>query len=162
MRPVKSMFPMERPGPLSRMMGTPLSLLDELRDELDRVWDRPRFARGDGDWERTWWPKMDVFEKEGSLVLKADLPGMTKDDVEVAIEEGDLLLRGERKEEKEVEEESFYRAERTWGKFFRRVPLAFEVDPAAVKASFKDGVLEVTVPLPKEVKKPKTQKIAVH
>lgn len=162
MKPEKPTLPVERPGALTRMMGTPFSLLDELRHELDRFWDWPRTARGDGETKLTWWPKMDVFEKKGQLVVRADLPGMKKEDVEVAIEEGDLVLRGERKEETEVEEESFYRAERTWGKFFRRLPLTFEVDPAAVKASFKEGVLEVTLPLPKEEKKPKAQKIAVN
>ena len=133
-----------------------------LRAELDRFWEWPRLARGDGEKELAWWPKMDVFEKKGQLVLKADLPGMKKEDVEVVVEEGDLVLRGERKEEMEVEEEDLYRAERTWGRFFRRLPLDFEIDPAAVKASFKDGVLEVTLPMPKKAKKAKAQKIAVH
>jgi HSP20 family protein len=87
---------------------------------------------------------------------------MKKEDVEVAIEEGDLILRGERKEETEVEEENVYRWERSYGSFFRRLPLTFEVKPEAVNANFKDGVLEVTLPLPKEEKKPKAQKIAVH
>jgi HSP20 family protein len=162
MKPERTTLPVERPSPLSRMMGTPFSILDELRNELDRFWEWPRTARGEGETKLTWWPKMDVFEKKGQLVVKADLPGMKKDDVEVAIEEGDLVLRGERKEETEVQEESYYRSERTWGKFFRRLPLTFEVDPAAVKASFREGVLEVTLPLPKEEKKPKAQKIAVN
>lgn len=160
MKGEKTTLPVERPGTLARMMGTPFSLLDELRSELDRVWDRPRLTRGDGE-KLTWWPKMDVFEKKGNLVIRADLPGMKKEDVEVAIEEGDLILRGERQEESELEEENVYRWERNYGSFFRRLPLAFEVKPEAVDATFKDGVLEVTLPLPKE-KKPKAQKIAVH
>lgn len=162
MKPERSMLPVERPGPLSRMMGTSFSLLDELRNELDRFWERPRLAFGEGETKLTWWPRLDVFEKKGNLVVKADLPGMTKENVEVAVEEGDLVLRGERKEETEIEEESYFRSERTWGSFFRRIPLTFAVDPATVKASFKDGVLEVTLPLPKEAKKPKAQKIAIN
>lgn len=162
MRSERSMLPVERPGTLSRMMGSSFSLLDELRNELDRFWERPRLTFAEGEGKLSWWPRLDVFERKGRLVVKADLPGMVKENVEVAVEEGDLVLRGERKEETEVEEESFFRSERTWGKFFRRVPLTFEVDPAAVEASFKDGVLEVSLPLPKEAKKPKAQKIAIH
>lgn len=162
MRPERSILPVERPGPLSRVMGSSFSLLDELRNELDRFWERPRLVFGEGETRLGWWPRLDVFEKKGQLVIKADLPGMQKDDVEVAIEEGDLVLRGERKEETEVEKEDYFRSERTWGAFFRRVPLTFEVDPAAVNATFKEGVLEVTLPLPKEEKKAKAQKIAIH
>lgn len=162
MKSERSMLPVERPGPLSRMMGTSFSLLDELRNELDRFWERPRLALAEGETKLTWWPRLDVFEKKGNLVVKADLPGMTKENVEVVVEEGDLVLRGERKEETEIEEERYFRSERTWGSFFRRIPLTFEVDPATVVASFKDGVLEVTLPLPKEAKKAKAQKIAIH
>jgi HSP20 family protein len=161
MRIEKTTLPVERPGPLARMMGAPFSLLDELRSELDRFWEVPRFTRGDGE-KLTWWPKMDVFRRKGELVVRADLPGMKKENVEVAIEEGDLILRGERKEETEVEEGDVYRWERQYGSFFRRLPLTFEVEPEAVQASFKDGVLEVTLPLPKEEKRAKLQKIAVH
>ncbi|HLE83262.1 MAG TPA: Hsp20/alpha crystallin family protein [Thermoanaerobaculia bacterium] len=161
MRIERTTLPVERPGPLARMMGGPFSLLEELRSELDRFWEFPRFTRGDGE-KLTWWPKMDVFRRKGELVVRADLPGMKKENVEVAIEEGDLILRGERKEEAEVEEGDVYRWERQYGSFFRRLPLTFEVEPEAVQASFKDGVLEVTLPLPKEEKRAKLQKIAVH
>lgn len=162
MKTQKSVVPVERRGPLARMMGTPFSLLDELRDELDRFWEGARLPRVEAETKMTWWPKLDIYEKKNQLVVKADLPGMSKSDVDVAIEEGDLVVRGERQEEAEVEEENVYRVERSWGKFFRRVPLTFEVDPAKVQATFKDGVLEVTMPLPKEEKKPKAQKITVN
>lgn len=162
MKTQKSVVPVERRGPLARMMGTPFSLLDELRDELDRFWEGARLPRVEAETKMTWWPKLDIYEKKNQLVVKADLPGMTKSDVEVAIEEGDLVVRGERQEETEIEEENVYRAERSWGKFFRRVPLTFEVDPAKVQATFKDGVLEVTMPVPKEERKPKAQKITVN
>ncbi|MFW6175775.1 MAG: Hsp20/alpha crystallin family protein [Acidobacteriota bacterium] len=162
MKAQKSMVPVERRGPLARVMGTPFSLLDELRDELDRFWEGARLPRVEAETTMTWWPKLDIYEKKNQLVVKADLPGMTKSDVEVAIEGGDLILRGERQEETQVEEENVYRAERSWGKFLRRVPLTFEVDPSNVQATFKEGVLEVTMPLPKEEKKPKAQKITVN
>ena len=160
----KSTLPVGRPGPLARMTRGRVSLLDELRDELDRFWELPRFTHGEGD-KTTWSPRMDVFERKGELVVKADLPGLEKKDVEVLIEEGDLVLRGERKEETEVEEENVYRWERRYGSFFRRLPLNFEVEAEKVEASFKDGVLEVTLPLPKEgtrAKSEKVRKIAVN
>lgn len=162
MRLRKSTLPVERPGALARMTGTPFALLDELRDELDRFWEWPRRLRAEGE-KLTWWPRMDVFEKKSQLVIRADLPGLTKEDVEVVMEEGSLILRGERKEETEIDEENVYRWERSYGTFYRRLPLTLDVKPEDVEATFKDGVLEVTLPLPKEATQvAKTQKITVH
>ena len=105
----------------------------------------------------TWIPKMDVFEKEGELVLKVDLPGVPKDNIKITVEEGFLVIAGERKEEKEVKEDNYYRFERELGAFYRRLPLDFEVDPNLIKATFKEGVLEVKVPiLAKKGPEPKT------
>lgn len=97
--------------------------------------------------ELNWAPKMDVYEKDGELFVKADLPGVKKENVTVTFEEGYLILKGERKEEKEIKEESYYRSECDYGAFLRRIPLDFEVDPGLIKAVFKDGVLEVRVPI---------------
>lgn len=159
----KTKLPVEQGGTLTRLTS-PFSLLDELRHELDRVWDWPRLMRGETETaRRTWWPRMDIFEKKGKLVVNADLPGLTKDNVEVSIDDGDLILRGERAEEKEVSKEDYYRSERTFGGFYRRIPLNFEVDTAKVDATFKDGVLHVELPLPKEeAGKAKAHKILVH
>jgi HSP20 family protein len=159
----KTKSPVEPGGALARLTS-PFSLLDELRHELDRVWDWPRLGRTETEQARmTWWPRMDIFEKKGKLVVQADLPGMTRENVHVAIEEGDLVLRGERTEEKEVSKESYYRSERTFGSFYRRIPLSFEIEPEKVDAAFRDGVLHVELPLPKaEEKKPKAREILVH
>jgi HSP20 family protein len=129
----------------------PLVLFDDLRTELESLFDRPW---GMLNWKLrpekpAWTPKLDVFEKDGFLTVKADLPGMKKEEVLVTLEDGALILKGERKEEKEVKEENFYRAERMVGTFYRRLPLAFKVDPAKIEAKFTDGVLEVRVPVPK-------------
>jgi len=105
----------------------------------------------------TWMPKMDVFEKEGELVLKADLPGVPKENVTVTVEDNYLVVAGDRKEEKEIKEENYYRMEREYGSFYRRLPLDFEVDPNLIKATFKEGILEVKVPiLAKKGPEPKT------
>jgi HSP20 family protein len=94
-----------------------------------------------------WTPKMDFFEKNGEFVVKADLPGVAKEDVKVYLEENYLIVQGERKAETEVKEEDFFRTEREYGLFYRKLPLNFEVDPGLIQATFKDGVLEVKVPM---------------
>jgi HSP20 family protein len=100
----------------------------------------------------TWAPRMDMYKKEGNLVLTAELPGMKPEDVEVTVEEGDLILKGERKAEKEVKEEDYYRMERRYGSFYRRQPLPEGIKPEQIKATFGNGVLEVTIPVPSETR----------
>ena len=102
-----------------------------------------------------------MFEKEGTLVVRADLPGMKKEDVRVSLDEGDLVIEGESKKETEVKEDDYYRLERSSGSFYRRVALPFEPDPARIDAGFKDGVLEIRIPKPKEIK-PEPQKVTVR
>jgi HSP20 family protein len=126
----------------------PSTLFDQLRREMDDFWARPWLSRAAAATSEAWMPSIDVFRKNGDLVLKADLPGMKKEDVTVELDDGDLVVRGERKDESEVEEKDFYRCERSYGSFFRRVPLAAEIDAAKIQAEFKDGVLEVHVPMP--------------
>ena len=96
-----------------------------------------------------WSPEVEVFERDGQLTVRADLPGVTKDDVKVEIIEGALTISGERKDEKEEKGEGFYRTERTYGSFFRRLPLPEGVKTDEAAATFKNGVLEVTLPAPK-------------
>ena len=95
----------------------------------------------------TWLPEIDVFEKDNRLVTKIDLPGMKKDDVKVEVTDGHLAISGERKTAEE-KKEHFYRCEREYGSFYRVVPLPEGVKLEDVKATFADGVLEVSVPLP--------------
>jgi HSP20 family protein len=95
-----------------------------------------------------WFPEIDVFEKDNRLVTKIDLPGMKKEDVKVEVTDGHLAISGERKTEAQEKKENFYRCEREYGSFYRAVPLPEGVKPEDVKATFSDGVLEVSVPLP--------------
>jgi len=92
-------------------------------------------------------PSTDVYRENNDLVVKADLPGMKKTDVEVKVEDGYLVVSGERKHEETKEERDYYRSERSYGSFYRRVPLPEGTDPDAVTAKCDDGVLEVHVPL---------------
>jgi HSP20 family protein len=93
-----------------------------------------------------WLPAIDIFRDDGHLVIKVDLPGMTKDDVEVSLENGFLVVRAERPGETELKEAS-YRSERPCGSFFRRVPLPIEVNADEMAANIAEGVLEVRIPL---------------
>jgi HSP20 family molecular chaperone IbpA len=143
------------------------SLFDELHNEFQMFWDRPLYnwmsvARPNRPLARrlAWMPTMDVFEKNGEIIVKTDLPGMKKDEVQILLEDGDLVLKGERKTVKETKEENYYRSERGFGEFYRRLPLPEGVDAKLIAAKFTDGVLEVKIPLP-TVKKPEPTKIHV-
>jgi HSP20 family protein len=94
-----------------------------------------------------------VYEEKDSVVVKAELPGMKKEDVEVNLAGEILTIKGEKKEDKEVKEDNYYRRERSYGSFLRSVGLPCEVKSDEIKASFKDGVLEIRMPKTEESKK---------
>jgi HSP20 family protein len=95
-----------------------------------------------------WAPRIDVLERDNRLITRVDLPGTKKEDVTVQVTDGHLELSGERRQEKEEKADDFYRTERQYGRFYRAVPLPEGVKLEDVKATFADGVLEVSVPLP--------------
>ena len=107
-----------------------------------------------------WYPQVEVREREGKLVVCADLPGTRKEDVHVEIRDNALILQGERRQESEQSQEGFYRSERSYGRFQRAIPLPEGVNPEQVQANFKDGVLEITVPLPQR-QSPQGRRIAI-
>jgi len=142
----------------------PLAMFDELVNEFEGFWQKPwlmpfnrRFAK-EG---MAWTPRLDAYKKDGELIVKADLPGMKREDFQVYLEEGSLILKGERKEEIKVEEPDYYKAECVYGSFYRRLPLAFEVAREKINAKFTDGVLEVHIPMPVETK-PACKEIPVN
>lgn len=104
-----------------------------------------------------WSPQVEVFEREGQIVVRADLPGLSKEDVQIQVEDDVLTLRGERKSEHEERQKGFYRSERSYGTFQRSFRLPEGVDSEQVQANFKDGVLEITVPAPKPQEKQSRQ-----
>ncbi|HYG64349.1 MAG TPA: Hsp20/alpha crystallin family protein [Thermoanaerobaculia bacterium] len=99
-----------------------------------------------------WAPQIDVSRRGNELVVCADLPGMNREDVNVEVRDGQLILQGERRWQQEQggEAEGYYRSERSYGRFFRTVPLPDGVNPEQAQATFKDGVLEVKMPLPEQ------------
>jgi HSP20 family protein len=109
---------------------------------------------------RTWAPPVDIYENGDSLVLKAELPGVNPDDVEIRVEDNTLYLKGDRKFEKEVKEQNYHRIERSYGTFTRTFSLPNSIDADKVAANYKDGVLTLNMPK-KEEAKPKTIKINV-
>lgn len=133
----------------------PLRELGSLQNEMNRlfntVFDTPAPGNG-GSTMRRWVPSMDLVETDEHFVLRADLPGMSEEDIKIEFEDGTLTVSGERKSEHESKNEGYYRVERAFGSFSRSLTLPQGIDPEAVTASFDRGVLEVRVPKPEERK----------
>lgn len=133
----------------------PFSELERLQDEMNRLFDfsLSRWPERTGFFRRTWRPAVDIKEEDDRIEVKADLPGVKKDEVDVSIEDDTLIIKGEKKEESEEEKKGFRRKERFYGSFHREIDLPSTVDKDKVKASYKDGVLELTLPKKEEAKK---------
>jgi len=135
----------------------PLMTLRKMTTEFERMFEEPGwpfrwpfFALRPFE-ATTWSPGIDVFEKDNRLVTRLDLPGVSKENLKVEFAEGMLTVSGERKNETEEKTDNYYRREREYGTFYRTVPLPDGVKFEEVKATFADGVLEVSVPLPAKV-----------
>jgi HSP20 family protein len=132
--------------------------LRDIREEMDRLWSGfPAFPSFRTLFDEQRWPAVDVFDRDGSLVVKADVPGMTAGDIEVTVNEDSVTISGERSEEKEVKEKDYYRSERSYGRFTRQITLPAGADRDKAQATFKDGVLEISFPLKEEAKQKKIE-----
>jgi HSP20 family protein len=142
----------------------PFRDLVAVQSRLNRIFDEAfqGSPRTEEDWAlgRQWAPSVDIFEHEGNLVLRAELPGIEPKDVDVHVENNVLTLRGERKLESEVKREQYHRVERAYGTFSRSFTLPNVVDTEKIKADYKDGVLSVTLPQREEAK-PKQIQVSV-
>ncbi len=146
----------------------PFRDLMTVQERMNRIFDDAfRGAAGRGqqedDWALggTWAPPVDIYEQDGNLVLKAELPGIDPKDVDVRVENNVLTLTGERKFENEVKREQYHRVERAYGRFSRSFTLPNVVDTANSKAEFKEGLLRVVMPKREEAK-PKQISISVN
>jgi HSP20 family protein len=129
----------------------PLRELDTLQGDMNRLFDRFFEGRSpNGVGRARWIPAMDVVEKDGHLELRADLPGISEDDVNIEVKDGVLTISGERKADQEEKGEGYHRVERAFGQFSRSVTLPDGIDPGEVTAEFADGVLQVRIPKPKQ------------
>ncbi len=149
---------------MSLIRWRPTRDLLNIRDEVNRLFDNfftglPERRRGllEGEWA----PSVDVAETDNEVVVTAELPGVKQDDVDITITDDVLTLKGEKKEEKEVKEKNYHRIERSYGSFQRSVSLPAGVQADKAKATYKDGVLHITVPKAEEAK-PKQIKINVE
>ncbi|HEY3490440.1 MAG TPA: Hsp20/alpha crystallin family protein [Candidatus Deferrimicrobiaceae bacterium] len=141
----------------------PMRDLAGIQDKMNQIFeDTFTHTRGreEGLTGGMWTPAVDIYETDANVVVKAELPGVQKDQVGVEVKDGVLTLRGERKYEKEVKEENFHRIERSYGTFQRAFSLPTSVDQENISAVMKDGVLEVTLPK-REAAKPKQINVAV-
>jgi HSP20 family protein len=143
----------------------PFRDLVSIQDRMNRLFDEAfrgvsRSAEGDWALGGSWAPAVDVFEHEGNIVLKAELPGVDPKDVDIRVENNTLTLRGERHFDSEVKREDYHRVERSYGSFARSFSLPSVVAVDKIKAEYKDGVLRLTLPT-KEEAKPKQIAISV-
>lgn len=141
---------------------TPLRSVMSFRDEMDRLLDASygRMAPSGEMYEGDWFPPMDFSETDGEVIACLEIPGLSKDDIKVSVQNDFLTISGEKKQEQTEEKENVHKVERTYGMFKRVLKLPAEVDSAKVKASYKDGVLKVKLPKV-EAKKPKEIPIQV-
>jgi len=138
----------------------PFREIVRLRDEMDRLFGSTLLRRGDfGDF--VFAPAVDVYTDKDAIKVKAELPGVKKEDIEVSVLDNVLTVRGSKKEDREIKEEDYHLSERAFGEFERRIELPVKVDAAKVEAKFKDGVLEITLPYHEEVK-PKQIEVKVQ
>jgi HSP20 family protein len=140
----------------------PARELHTMQSEMNRLFntffDSPTPSNGGGRTvARRWIPAMDVVEADGHFVLRADLPGLAEDDVNIEVDDNVLTIKGERKSEHEHKGEGYYRVERSFGSFSRSVKLPEGVDADGIQASFDNGVLEVQIPKPEQAKPRKVQ-----
>jgi HSP20 family protein len=149
-------------GLSSRERYNPLQFLERFADEVDRVFSDFGIGRG---WfaprlgadlisplrrAEAWIPEIEVLQRSHELVIRADLPGLAKDDIKVEITDNAVTIHGERKKEHEEEKAGIYRSERSYGSFYRVVALPEGVMADQAKANFKNGVLEIAMPAPPE------------
>jgi HSP20 family protein len=143
--------------------SSPFTFMRRFSEEMDRLFDdfgfggswlgssygRDFFPINLGEFRQSLWsPQIETFEREGQLVIRADLPGLKKDDVNVEITDHAITISGERRDEDEERREGYYRSERSYGSFFRSIPLPEGVNAEDANATFNNGVLEITMQAP--------------
>ena len=144
----------------------PFRDLVSLQERMNRLFDDSFRGLGrpasEEDWALggAWAPSVDIYEQEGSIVLKAEIPGVDPKDVDIRVENNVLTLSGQRKLDNEVKREHYHRVERAYGRFSRSFTLPNVVDTASIKAEFKEGLLRVVMPKREEAK-PKQISISV-
>ncbi|MDX6444901.1 MAG: hypothetical protein QOH71_1975 [Blastocatellia bacterium] len=158
--------------PAENNLGTPspFTFMRRFSEEMDRMFGEYGLGRGwlaptiEGGLDRLtalggarFSPQIEVFERDNNLVIRADLPGMSKDDIDIDVGNDAVVIRGERKSERKEEAEGYYRSERSYGSFYRRIPLPEGVSADKAVADFRNGVLEVSIPAGQRVEEKRRQ-----
>jgi HSP20 family protein len=139
-----------------RIAATPINVMRRFSEEMDRLFedfggqgwltpilDKAQLPQG------PWSPQVEIFERGNELILRADLPGLSKDDVNIEIANDGITIEGERRNEHEEKGEGYFRSERSYGRFYRRIPMPEGARADDANASFSNGVLEITLPVAK-------------
>ena len=165
-----------REQPFPSLIGpSPFTFMRRFSEEMDRLfedfgmgrgWLAPTFGRNLPSSLREfgpsiWSPQVEIFERGGQLVIRADLPGLTKDDVKVEVTDDLITISGERRQEQEENREGYYRSERSYGSFYREIPLPEGVNADNARATFRDGVLEVTMPAPERAEQGRSRRLEI-
>ena len=139
---------------MSMVRFDPFRDLAVLQDRMNRLFNDAYSPRQSDDLmsRGTWTPAVDIYETDGALVLKAELPDMRREDIDVSVENNTLTIRGERKLDNEIKQENFHRIERAYGGFVRSFSLPHTVDATKIGAEYKNGVLSVKLPTREEAK----------
>jgi HSP20 family protein len=148
----------------------PFGIMRRFSEEMDRIFDEfglgrelwgSRFGRGQESRQGMWSPQVEMHERDNQLIVCIDLPGLKKDDIQLEINDEALVIKGERHQEFEDTHQGYYRSERSYGSFYRTIPLPEGTDAEQAKASFQDGVLKISLPLPQQ-EKPRSRRIEVQ
>jgi len=166
-----SLFPSSYYGSLG---GGPLSMMRRISEDMDRLFDSFGFGRGllqnpsgqstlsgyGGEGTSSLWaPHIEVSERDGKFLVSADLPGVKKEDVKVEITQDAVTIQGQRKQEKTSSEGGFYRSERSYGSFYRTIPLPEGANTDNASATFRDGVLQIEIDAPQQKSSGRTLEI---
>jgi len=153
-------------SPLYGGASSPFTLMRRMAEDMDHLFEQFGFGRSltprfgtlldDNVWSdgvetagSAWSPQVETFRRGDNLVIRADIPGVKKDDIKVEVENDMLTISGERRDQHEEKQDGYYRSERSYGQFYRAIPLPDGVNADKCNATFNDGVLEVTLPAPK-------------
>jgi HSP20 family protein len=151
----------------------PLAIMRRFSDEMDRFFEDFGLRRGwfgsrgkqdqqDQEFGQSMWsPQIEIFERNNQLTICADLPGLKKEDIAVEFSGHVLTIKGERRQEQEKTEKGYRQSERSYGRFYRSIPLPERIEPENAKATFQDGVLTITMPLPQH-EEPQSRRIEIH
>ncbi len=145
---------------MKQLQKRPRNTIQDIQEELNRLMEETfgefgQFEQRIGSQIGTWKPAIELFEKDGNLLLRAELPGLEKDDINIEISNNSLILSGDIKEKEEEKGQNYYKSELRYGKFLRNINLPLDINKEKIKASFKNGILTIDMPKTEEEKQKK-------